>query len=121
MKDQRRYATRHLIKIFNRFQFRAPVLDLGCGRGGVLTALAANTVGLYYGIDTNWKSIKIAIERDKFVKANGFIWFSVYSATEPYVTNAETILMNDVAEHVSFDKMLTANPARHVYHAVWQN
>jgi len=117
MKDQRRYVTRHLIKLFNRFHFRSPVLDLGCGRGGVLITLAGILTARYYGIDTNYKSIITAIEKYKNSAANfgSSVWFNVYSAVEPYSVIPETILMNDVAEHVSFDKMLTANPGRHVY------
>lgn len=96
-KKQGEYVADYLLPLLERFRYQPPVLDLGCGQGGILQSLAALSPGPFIGIDFNEESIDKA---RKGCPAELPIDFRTGDIRKVDGLNAGTLLLCDVVEHM---------------------
>lgn len=96
-KKQGEYVSDYLLPLLERFHWRPPVLDLGCGQGGILQSLAQHSKGPFIGIDFNESSIAKAI---KGCPSDMPIQFRTGDIRRIEGLEADTILLCDVVEHM---------------------
>ena len=92
MKNQTRFAADHLLPLLQKFDYSTPIIDLGCGQGGVLAGLAECGVSGLCGIDDNRDSINTAAARCTTVRY-------YKCGIEDIDTDWPTALLCDVIEH----------------------
>ncbi|MBD3277320.1 MAG: methyltransferase domain-containing protein [Candidatus Aegiribacteria sp.] len=96
-KKQGEYVADYLLPLLERFQYRTPVADLGCGQGGILQSLAQHSRGPFIGIDFNEGSIHKAKNE---CPAELSIDFRTGDIRLIEGLEAGTILLCDVVEHM---------------------
>jgi len=119
--NQRRFVVRHLIPLLNRFNYTAPVLDIGCGRGEIIRMMACCETGEHWGIDNNVDSLCMAAK----VPSNANFALMEITVIPSIGFMANTALLHDAAEHIgvpAFDfahKILAKNGLLYVTFPPW--
>jgi len=103
-EKQTSFVIRHLIPLLERYNCQSPVLDLGCGQGGILNALARSWNGKFVGVDSNPDSIATA--RANADSNTDFVCADIGQVNLD--CQPRTALLCDVAEHADLGIILDA-------------
>lgn len=99
---QEQVTNRHLLPLFRHLGIRLdrPIIDVGCGKGGCVIALARQLEREVTGIDISEENIKVA--REAAARAGVRASFEVVDILRDPLPDREygLILLRDVAEHL---------------------
>ncbi len=102
---QRAYVVSHLLPLLDRLEAISPMLDIGCGRGAVLSTLSKyRQKGVYTGIDNNAESIAAARLNERSANTR---YIHGNALTDLPREVFKTILLCDVMEHMRTEQILT--------------